>query len=461
MKLSALLLAVMTFFRVGLALDLDLDSSDSVNSALKLIAAGLMDYYDGNRPGGVIGMFVAPYYWWEAGAAWNSLLDYWYYTGDDTYNDVLKQSLLYQVGTDNNYMPSNQTTTEGNDDQAFWGITAMTAAEKNFSNPSSDQPQWLYLAQAVFNTMAARWDPAHCNGGLRWQIFTWNSGYDYKNTVSNGCLFHIGARLQRYTGNETYGQVAEKAWNWLEEVGFVTPEWRIYDGASIESNCTTLSEQQWTYNHGLLLSGAAYMYNHTGDSKWLDRVESLWSAAQKWFFQNNDIMYEASCQPSGRCNNDQRCFKAIFSRFLGLTAILIPSVRDEIIDYLRSSAAAAALSCSGGSDGHTCGLNWFTGSWDGQYGMGEQMSALEVIQNTQVIKKIQAAGSGNSSQSGIPLTNSTGGSSKGSSSAGMESTNGELTQNVLKIQTKDRAGAAIITIVIIGGLLGTGFWMLK
>lgn len=47
--------------------------------------------------------------------------------------------------------------------------------------------------------------------------------------------------------------------------------------------------------------------------------------------------------------------------------------------YLETSAAAAAQSCSGGLDGVTCGENWSVSGWDGVYGLGEQMSALEVI----------------------------------------------------------------------------------
>lgn len=62
-------------------------------------------------------------------------------------------------------------------------MSAMTAAENNFPNPPSDEPQWLALAQAVFNTQA---DPIRhdntCNGGLRWQIPLSNNGYDYKNS---------------------------------------------------------------------------------------------------------------------------------------------------------------------------------------------------------------------------------------------------------------------------------------
>jgi mannan endo-1,6-alpha-mannosidase len=117
-----------------------------------------------------------------------TLIDYWYYTGDDTYNNLTQQALIFQVGETNDYMPRNQTRTEGNDDQGFWGLSVMSAAEYNFPNPPPDQPQWLALAQAVFNTQAARWDTEYCQGGLRWQIFTWNNGYDYK--VSHGCALY-------------------------------------------------------------------------------------------------------------------------------------------------------------------------------------------------------------------------------------------------------------------------------
>lgn len=118
-------------------------------------------------------------------------------------------------------MPANQTHSEGNDDQAFWGLAAIAAAEMNFQNPPAKKPQWLALAQAVFNEQIDRWDPQNCNGGLRWQIFPFNSGYDYKNSISNGCLFHLAARLARYTGNQTYLTYAERSFEWISTVGMV------------------------------------------------------------------------------------------------------------------------------------------------------------------------------------------------------------------------------------------------
>ena len=40
------------------------------------------------------------------------MVQYWYYTGDTTYNDVVTKGLLAQTSPDNDYMPINQTKTE-------------------------------------------------------------------------------------------------------------------------------------------------------------------------------------------------------------------------------------------------------------------------------------------------------------------------------------------------------------
>lgn len=433
------------------ALTIDFTSTDSINTGLALISDGLMDYYNGNDSGQTPGMFSDPYYWWEAGAAWGSMLDYWYYTGNTTYNSLLKSSLLFQCGSDWDYMPSNQTTTEGNDDQGFWGVTVMAAAEKNFSNPDEGDAQWLYLAQAVFNTMAARWDTTYCDGGLRWQIYTWNNGYSYKNAVANGCLFNLAARLARYTKNETYAEWATKIWDWGSGVGFIATNgssWPIYDGASIDDNCSSITDLEWTYNSGLYLSGAAFMYNYSNQTTWLTRATNIWGRAQVFFESDTKIMYEAACQPTGQCNNDQRSFKGIFSRFLGLTCLMAPTLSDEIQTYLEATTVGVLNSCSGGSDGHTCGLDWSNTTWDGYYGLGEQMSALEALQNRLVWTKEG------------PLTVDTGATSTGNGSAGTTTSSTTTSANSLTIKGKDRAGAGILTAVILLLMLASAWWMM-
>ena len=85
---------------------------DSIKQAASTIAYGMMAYYNGNVTGQPVGLLPPPYYWWEAGAMFGQMIEYWYYTGDSTYNAVITQGLLAQVGPDNDYMPPNQTKTE-------------------------------------------------------------------------------------------------------------------------------------------------------------------------------------------------------------------------------------------------------------------------------------------------------------------------------------------------------------
>lgn len=191
-----------------------------------------------------------------------TMVEYWYYTGDTSYNPTVLAAIISQSGTDSDFMPENQTKTEGNDDQGFWGMAAMTAAEVGFDDPTSDEPQWLALAQGVFNDMAGRWDTSTCGGGLRWQIFTFNTGYTYKNSIANGCFFNLASRLAAYTGNSTYADWAETTWDWLETIGLISDTYEVYDGTSDTDNCTTIDHLQFTYNQGIYLFGAAMMYNY-------------------------------------------------------------------------------------------------------------------------------------------------------------------------------------------------------
>ena len=81
-------------------------------------------------------------------------------------------------------MPPNQTKSEGNDDQVFWAFAALSAAELKFPPPGGDYPSWVAMGQAVFNLQTTRWDNHFCGGGLRWQIFPLNPGYNYKNIAA-------------------------------------------------------------------------------------------------------------------------------------------------------------------------------------------------------------------------------------------------------------------------------------
>ncbi len=426
------------------------DDVDSICQAAQPLIQGEWNYYLGNRYGGTVGMFLAPYYWWQAGECFAGLLDYYVHcdSSNSTLESLIYEGMYHQAGEQFNYIPSNQSLVEGNDDQGVWGLTTMEAVERNFTNPKDHS--WLELTQAIYNTMNARWDTGTCGGGLRWQIFTWNSGYDYKNSIANGCLFHIAARLARYTGNDTYAETAERVWDWMVGVGFITydssndGEFVIFDGAMVTSNCTSLTRTKWLYTYGIFMAGCAYMYNHTLEDIWAQRAQEIFHAGS--YFLEGDVIYEHSCQPGGRCNNDQRSFRALYSRCLGLTSVLIPDMYDDIRPILEASARGAAESCSGGQDGVTCGISWTLGAFDGDYGLGEQMSALEVILS--LLGPFVPA----------PYTAHNGGSSKSNPEAGTDLSI-QTNANVITVSTKDRAGAGILTAVVLACILGGAIWM--
>ena len=70
-----------------------------------------MSYYVGNQTGhsASLGLLpFPPYYWWESGAMWGTMIDYWYYTKDTSYNDVIAKGILSQASPTNDFMMPNQ-----------------------------------------------------------------------------------------------------------------------------------------------------------------------------------------------------------------------------------------------------------------------------------------------------------------------------------------------------------------
>lgn len=155
-------------------------------------------------------------------------------------------------------------------------------------------------------------------------------------------------------------------------------------------------------------------------------------------------MIEMACERNGLCDHDQRSFKAYLARWMGFTMLTAPWTRDIIMPKLRASAVAAAKQCGPGKGG--CGLRWWQGGVnDGEVGVGEQMSALEVMQNLLID---QVAG---------PVGETTGGISKNDPTAGTGS--GNLVVKHDAITTGDRAAAGILTLLVLAFLFGGGFWL--
>ncbi|KAJ5600503.1 Six-hairpin glycosidase [Penicillium hetheringtonii] len=402
----------------------------------------MLSYYTGYRPGDVPGNIPDPYYWWECGAMFGAMVEYYYYTGDDQWNDWTTQALLHQTGDDNNYMPVNQTRAMGNDDQIFWAFAVMSAAETKYPDPPSDQPQWLQLAENVFNSQVARWDTSTCGGGLHWQAFSYLGGYNLKNSISNGGLFNVASRLALYTRNETYSEWANKIWDWSEDIGLIRSNYFIYDNTDSKDNCSTFDQTQHAYLPGVYLHGAANIQINHGYGR--KRVRGIINALDYFFENKNHNVMSQPCEVA-ECNLNEQSFKAYLARFMGATVPLAPFTEQSIMTKINASAIAAAKQCSGGSD-NKCGLRWTDGDqYDGRTGIGEQMSALEVIQSTLSRPKKK------------PVSNGNGGTSKGNSPDGGGSNTKDTNVKTRDLTKGDKAGAGILTalfaLVPIGALI--------
>lgn len=275
----------------------------------------------------------------------------------------------------------------------------MSALEYQFPEPEAAPAKYIDVVVNAFENIVARWDETTCDGGLKWQIYPENAyGYNYKNSISNGAVFALGARLARYTGEQKYADWAVKLYDWTVKTGLISGDFAVFDGTDDKTNCAKVADEtEWTYNVGIFLHGAATMYDYTkGDEKWKKSTAGLLNHASVFFkpFDNaTDIMYERACETGGyqvtgrNCNLDQQSFKAYLARFMAKTAILAPFTKDKVTTLLTTSAIGAAKACSGGDDGTMCGSKWFTGSWDGTTGVGQQLSALEVTQALLMLKQ--------------------------------------------------------------------------
>ncbi|KAK4234266.1 hypothetical protein C8A03DRAFT_37975 [Achaetomium macrosporum] len=432
------------------ALQVDFGSSSSIKAAAKELAFDAMTYYRGNQSGEIPGLLsnVPPegdYYPWTGAVLWSTMIDYWYYTGDDTYNSLAVEGMAWQNGQDlaQPFMPRNWTASQGNDDQGFWGMAAMQAAERNFSSAPPGEPSWIELAQAVFETQAARYAAEEtCNGGLRWMMAPIAAGYGYKNSVSNAVFLNLAARLARYTGNQTYAEWASRTWDWLAAVGFIDSDFHVFDGAHVENNCTDINKVQLSYLPGVLLQAAAYMYNQTTDTTshptWQSRLEGLANATLTHFSSDDGILIEQACESRGSCTTDMLFFKGILLRSLASAAQLAPFLHDTALAALRGNAEAAVKACAGGQNGRECGFRWTTtddddddddgedGEDDNMTGAPAELNALSAVLGTLVdelagralVTNATAGTAGSGTGSGSSGGGSGSGGGEGTGSAG-------------------------------------------
>lgn len=160
----------------------------------------------------------------------------------------------------------------------------------------------------------------------------------------------------------------------------------------------------------------------TSDDVWKTRIDGYLSHIMDLFFKDG-VAFESACESSGTCTTDMLFFKGILHRSLAWTMKLAPYTAATILPVLKSSAAAAVSTCTGGDNGRMCGFSWTNGTFDSS-NAGAQTSVLSALVSVLDLTDVVSSGSGSGPSSGSGSTGS--GSSSGSSSNG--SSNSTTTQ---------------------------------
>jgi mannan endo-1,6-alpha-mannosidase len=296
------------------------------------LAISLKNHY----PNPSVALLAQPFWWWQSGSAIDALLTYSATTGNKEYDALLQNTMASQTTGTNDFMTVDAT---GNDDQAWWGLAAMTAAENGL--PQAGPTPWLNLARNVFNSQKSRWAESSCGGGMRWKIAKGDEkdGWHYKNSITNGLFFQLAARLAKHTNDAEASRWAEKAYDWTAGVGLIDKEFNVYDGTDAAKGCVDVNHDMWSYNVAVFMHGAAVMAAHTGDKKWTARTKGFIAATKRTFVnRDSGALWERKCELKGECNTDQLSFKGVLARWLGATAQVLPAVKDEVKSIVDKAA---------------------------------------------------------------------------------------------------------------------------
>jgi mannan endo-1,6-alpha-mannosidase len=103
--LTLLLQLLLTTPIARAALTITPNDPNSFKQAASTAAYDMVSYYQGNQSGQIPGKL--PGTWWEGGAMFMTIMQYWHWTGDDSYNDITTTGMMLQAGENYDYMPKN------------------------------------------------------------------------------------------------------------------------------------------------------------------------------------------------------------------------------------------------------------------------------------------------------------------------------------------------------------------
>ncbi len=140
----------------------------------------------------------------------------------------------------------------------------------------------LGSAEGIMAFEIAGWEegPEYvCPGGIP---FSNDANNNERNTVTTAPAAELATLLYRFTGNATYLQFAEKAYEWVRRC--LQQPANLY--ADHIGHHGTVEPKLWSYNQGSMIGAGTLLYQATGNSAYLYQARQTAKAALEYF--NNE-----------------------------------------------------------------------------------------------------------------------------------------------------------------------------
>ncbi len=137
----------------------------------------------------------------------------------------------------------------------------------------------LEKAEQIMAFVMAGWQSnpkLACPGGVP---FSDSPSNTERNTVTDGPAAELGVQLYRLTGDATYLQFAEQAYEWVRTC-LRSPSELYYDHIRLHG---VLDTTLWSYNQGSMIGAGALLYQVTGNGAYLYQARQAAKAALAYF----------------------------------------------------------------------------------------------------------------------------------------------------------------------------------
>ena len=156
------------------------------------------------------------------------------------------------------------------DDNQWIGITAMNAYER------TKNKKWLAVGKEIYRFMMSGFDTV-TGGGIYWK----EHDHSTKNTCSNGPGILLALQLFNATKEKTYLDTALQLYEWTNK-HLRTPDGLYWD--NINTKTSKIDTRRYSYNSGTMLQSNVYLYEITGDKKYLTEAQFIAKNAVNHFY---------------------------------------------------------------------------------------------------------------------------------------------------------------------------------